>query len=148
MATAFVTARDLVVSEKTVNKLINNFFDINFVIKTDDKKARRFDLSEVIFKWSKKTKTRKITRRLKYAFIVSLLRILEYFNCLVIFLICMFFLLQLKMTSERSKRRAFFIVRFYNKNSQTVKLHKFRCCYPPLTSCFWCYLMFVISGKQ
>ena len=50
MATAFVTARDLVVSEKTVNKLINNFFDIHFVIKTDDKKERRFDLSEVIFK--------------------------------------------------------------------------------------------------
>ena len=30
--------------------MINKFFDINFVIKTDDKKARRFDLSEVTFK--------------------------------------------------------------------------------------------------
>ena len=30
--------------------LMSNFLDIDFVIKLNDKKSRRFDLSEVIFK--------------------------------------------------------------------------------------------------
>ena len=31
-------------------KKMSNFLDIDFVIKLNDKKSRRFDLSEVIFK--------------------------------------------------------------------------------------------------
>ena len=33
--------------------LISSFFEIDFEIKTNAKKSRRFDLSEVIFKWVK-----------------------------------------------------------------------------------------------
>ena len=35
---------------KLVFNLMSNFLEIDFMIKTDDKKLRRFDLSEVIFK--------------------------------------------------------------------------------------------------
>ena len=34
----------------TNNVLMSNFVDIDFVIKLNDKKSRRFDLSEAIFK--------------------------------------------------------------------------------------------------
>ena len=33
-----------------VFNLMSHFLEIDFMIKTDDKKLRRFDLSEVIFK--------------------------------------------------------------------------------------------------
>ena len=36
--------------------LMSNFVDIDFVIKLNDKKSRRFDLSEAIFKCEKNMK--------------------------------------------------------------------------------------------
>ena len=36
--------------------LMSNFLEIDFVMKINDKRARRFDLSEVIFKCKKKYK--------------------------------------------------------------------------------------------
>ena len=39
-----------ILKRKSFRILMSNFLDIDFVIKLNDKKSRRFDLSEVIFK--------------------------------------------------------------------------------------------------